>query len=244
MVLNMIAKIPEMMRKAPKSTATCIQFENVTVTQRAYGVPKHIFRHNDIKHLEELLSKGDKSVPKTVALETVRSMTEDLCDDAHKYNALTFVDEVHAIELYEYSEAAIEILASDKERSLRASHQKNVAHMKSILTAAGLQLAIAFSHYTDKTINYPTVPKEEEKLRLAPTPRYTQYMIDQFVKDILLIFHHVRESFHASIPTVWVQARTGKIYWFLSTLSRLASPETLGHKIGLCSKQTRPSTVD
>ncbi|KAK1133367.1 hypothetical protein K0M31_011182 [Melipona bicolor] len=54
----------------------------------------------------------------------------------------------------------------------------------------------------------------------------------------------VQERCHATIPTVWVQARTGKICWFLSTLSRLASPETLGHKTGLCSKQTRPSTVD
>ncbi|KAK1116425.1 hypothetical protein K0M31_019064 [Melipona bicolor] len=55
---------------------------------------------------------------------------------------------------------------------------------------------------------------------------------------------YVRERCHATIPTVWVQARTGKIYWFLSTLSRPASPKTLGHKTGLCSKQTRPSTVD
>ncbi|KAK1132004.1 hypothetical protein K0M31_016146 [Melipona bicolor] len=48
----------------------------------------------------------------------------------------------------------------------------------------------------------------------------------------------VRERCHATIPTVWVQARMGKIYWFLSTLSRPASPETFGHKTGLCSKQT------
>ncbi|KOX77555.1 Histone-lysine N-methyltransferase SETMAR [Melipona quadrifasciata] len=55
----------------------------------------------------------------------------------------------------------------------------------------------------------------------------------------------VRERCHATIPTVWVQARTGKIYWFfLSTLSRPASPETLGHKAGLGSKQTKPLTAD
>ena len=74
------------------------------------GVPKHIFRHNDPKHLEELLKevneKNGKNVPKIVAFETVHSMTgaicplEELCDIAHKYGALTFVDEVHAVGLY------------------------------------------------------------------------------------------------------------------------------------------------
>lgn len=73
---------------------------------RNSGVPKHIFRHNDPHHLEELLSKVDKKVPKIVAFETVHSMTgaicplEELCDVAHKYGALTFVDEVHAVGLY------------------------------------------------------------------------------------------------------------------------------------------------
>ncbi len=39
------------------------------------GMPKHIFRHNDPKHLEELLQKVDVSIPKIVAFETVHSMT-------------------------------------------------------------------------------------------------------------------------------------------------------------------------
>ena len=53
---------------------------------RNSGVPKHIFRHNDPEHLEELLAKVDKKVPKIVAFETVHSMTgaicplEELCD--------------------------------------------------------------------------------------------------------------------------------------------------------------------
>ena len=73
---------------------------------RNSGVPKHIFRHNDPEHLEELLSKVDKKIPKIVAFETVHSMDgaicplEELCDVAHKYGALTFVDEVHAVGLY------------------------------------------------------------------------------------------------------------------------------------------------
>ena len=42
---------------------------------RNSGCPKHVFRHNDPRHLEELLQKLDVSVPKIVAFETVHSMT-------------------------------------------------------------------------------------------------------------------------------------------------------------------------
>jgi len=73
---------------------------------RNSGVPKHIFRHNDPSHLEHLLKSVEKSVPKIVAFETVHSMTgavcplEELCHVAHKYGAITYVDEVHAVGLY------------------------------------------------------------------------------------------------------------------------------------------------
>lgn len=42
-------------------------------------VTKHIFRHNDPIHLEELLKTVDKNVPKIVAFETVHSMTGAVC---------------------------------------------------------------------------------------------------------------------------------------------------------------------
>lgn len=42
-------------------------------------VPKHIFRHNDPTHLEELLQSVDKHVPKIVAFETVHSMSGAVC---------------------------------------------------------------------------------------------------------------------------------------------------------------------
>ena len=70
------------------------------------GAKKEIFRHNDPEHLEELLKKYDPLQPKIVAFESVYSMTGDICpmkeicDVAHKYNALTFIDEVHAVGLY------------------------------------------------------------------------------------------------------------------------------------------------
>lgn len=67
---------------------------------------KHIFRHNDPDHLDQLLSEVDKSVPKIVAFETVHSMTgavcplQELIDVAKAHGAITFVDEVHAVGLY------------------------------------------------------------------------------------------------------------------------------------------------
>lgn len=70
------------------------------------GSKKEIFRHNDPEHLEEVLSRYDKSVPKIVAFESVYSMSgtiapiKEICDIAHKHNALTFIDEVHAVGLY------------------------------------------------------------------------------------------------------------------------------------------------
>jgi len=73
---------------------------------RNSGVPKHIFRHNDPAHLEEMLRKVDSRIPKIVAFETVHSMTgavcplKELCEVAHKYGAITYIDEVHAVGLY------------------------------------------------------------------------------------------------------------------------------------------------
>lgn len=73
---------------------------------RRSGVPKFIFRHNDPHHLEQLLGRSPPGVPKIVAFESLHSMDgsiaplEELCDVAHAYGALTFVDEVHAVGLY------------------------------------------------------------------------------------------------------------------------------------------------
>ena len=41
---------------------------------RNSGAPKHIFRHNDPEHLEQMLKKVDINIPKIVAFETVHSM--------------------------------------------------------------------------------------------------------------------------------------------------------------------------
>jgi 5-aminolevulinate synthase len=60
---------------------------------RNSGAEKRVFRHNDVEHLEQLLAETDPDVPKLIAFESV-------CDLAEKYNALTYIDEVHAVGMY------------------------------------------------------------------------------------------------------------------------------------------------
>ena len=73
---------------------------------RQSGCEKHVFRHNDLAHLEELLKAQPADRPKLVAFESVYSMDGDIapihaiCDLADRYGAMTYLDEVHAVGLY------------------------------------------------------------------------------------------------------------------------------------------------
>lgn len=65
-----------------------------------------IFKHNDLQDLEEKLAAAPESANKLIAFESVYSMDGDIADIgaicalARKYNALTYLDEVHAVGLY------------------------------------------------------------------------------------------------------------------------------------------------
>jgi 5-aminolevulinate synthase len=74
---------------------------------------KQIFAHNDPTDLAKHLAAIEPNRPKLVAFESVYSMDGDiapigeLCDVAHRYGALTYVDEVHAVGLYGATGAGI-----------------------------------------------------------------------------------------------------------------------------------------
>lgn len=67
---------------------------------------KRQFRHNDYKHLRELMAADDPAAPKLVAFESVYSMDGDIspikeiCDVADQFGAMTYLDEVHAVGMY------------------------------------------------------------------------------------------------------------------------------------------------
>lgn len=69
--------------------------------------PKSVFKHNDLQMLEETLqaSKAAGNTP-CIVFESVYSMDGDIspiksiCDLADKYDAITYIDEVHAVGLY------------------------------------------------------------------------------------------------------------------------------------------------
>src|SRR4026209_1572852 len=66
---------------------------------------KQIFRHNDLAHLEQLL-KAAAGRPKLIVFESIYSMDGDIspinaiCDLAKRYDAMTYLDEVHAVGMY------------------------------------------------------------------------------------------------------------------------------------------------
>jgi len=73
---------------------------------RHSGAEKHIFRHNDVTHLRELIAAVDPARPKLIVLESVYSMSGDIAplaeiaDIAREHDAVTFLDEVHAVGMY------------------------------------------------------------------------------------------------------------------------------------------------
>jgi 5-aminolevulinate synthase len=248
---------------------------------RHAGCDKQIFRHNDLGHLEELLkAAGDR--PKLIAFESIYSMDGDIapinaiCDLAERYNAMTYIDEVHAVGMYGprgggvaerdgamhridviegtlgkafgslggYIAASAEIC--DAVRSYapgfifttalppavcaatvaaikhlktstweRERHQERAARTKAILTAAGLPVMSNGTHIVPlfvgdpekckqasdllleehgiyiQPINYPTVAKGTERLRITPSPYHEDGLIDQLAEALLQVWEQL-----------------------------------------------------
>ncbi len=73
---------------------------------RRSGCDKKVWRHNDVQHLEELLAAADRERAKLIVFESLYSMDGDIAPIAEivalakKYNAMTYIDEVHAVGMY------------------------------------------------------------------------------------------------------------------------------------------------
>ena len=236
---------------------------------------RQIWRHNDLAHLEELLAAQPLDRPKLIAFESVYSMDgdiapiEEICDLADRYNAMTYLDEVHAVGLYGprgggiaearglmdrltviegtlgkafgvmggYIAASVELcdfvrsfasgfifttalppaVAAGAMASVRhlktsaqerAAHQARVAEVRSRLDAVGIPHITNDSHIIPvmvgdpvkckylsdillkehgiyiQPINYPTVPKGTERLRITPSPVHSAQDVDRLVSAL------------------------------------------------------------
>ncbi len=243
---------------------------------------KHIYKHLNINHLEELLKTVDIKKPKIIVFESAYSMDgqispiQDICSLAKKYNAMTYIDEVHSVGLYGKGgagianmlgfESKIDIIQGtfakaygviggyiagnknmiDAIRSTasgfifttslppvvtaaakasiihlknseeeRAKHQEVVAKVKKSFTEAGINFYRNKSHIVpivigdpDKTrlasqlliekhnifvqhINFPTVPRGTERLRITPTPAHTDQMIEELTLALVDVFNEL-----------------------------------------------------
>jgi 5-aminolevulinate synthase len=250
---------------------------------RGSRCPKMIFRHNDLDHLEELLASLPHERAKLIAFESVYSMDGDfgeieaICDLADKYNAMTYLDEVHAVGMYgprgggvaealglmdrltiiqgtlakafgcmggyiAASAAVVDAVrsaapgfifttslapavvgaATASVRHLKASnaerlrHQERAAAVKRRLKASGLPVMDNPSHIvpvrvgdpvrckqaTDlllekhgiyiQPINYPTVPKGTERLRITPTPLHEDHLVEHLARALVDVWHELR----------------------------------------------------
>jgi len=80
---------------------------------RRSGCDRRIFRHNDVGHLRALMANDDPNRPKLIAFESVYSMDGDfgpieaICDLADEFEAMTYIDEVHAVGLYGHEGAGV-----------------------------------------------------------------------------------------------------------------------------------------
>lgn len=240
---------------------------------------KYIYNHLDMASLEEQLKSIDINRPKMIVFESVYSMdglespVAEICRLAKKYNALTYIDEVHTVGLYGDNGSGVARLRgvdqdidiiqgtlgkavgviggyitgnNDIIDAIRSSAPgfifttaitpptaaaaiasikhimenagdrvklfDRVGKVKSKLDFAGIDYINNQSHIVPiligdpiltkaasdmllnehnifvQHINYPTVKRGTERLRITPTPCHSDEMIDQLVESLSMVF--------------------------------------------------------
>jgi 5-aminolevulinate synthase len=251
---------------------------------------KQIFRHNDLAHLEELLAAAGHERPKLIVFESLYSMDGDvapvhaICDLADRYNAMTYIDEVHAVGMYgsrgggisdrDNAAGRIDVIegtlakafgclggyiagsralidavrsyapgfifttalppavcaaATAAIRHLKTSqwerdrHQDRAARTKAVLSAASLPVMTSPTHIVPlfvgdperckeasdlllaehgiyiQPINYPTVPKGLERLRITPSPYHDDALIDALAEALVDVWQRLQLPFNERV---------------------------------------------
>ncbi|AZT97650.1 MAG: 5-aminolevulinate synthase [Brevibacterium aurantiacum] len=113
---------------------------------RATSAEKHVFRHNDVDHLRSLLAQYPLERPKLVVFESIYSMDGDVAPIAEisgvakEHNALTFLDEVHAVGMYGPRGAGIaaKLGISDRIDIIQATLAKGIGVIGGYIAASSL----------------------------------------------------------------------------------------------------------
>lgn len=258
---------------------------------RSSGVSKVVWRHNDLGHLEDQLKQAGRERAKLIVFESVYSMDGDvapierIADLADKYNAYTYIDEVHAVGMYGPRGAGIcerdgvmdriDVIegtlakgfgvmggyitgksglvdavrsyapgfifttalppglcaaATASIRHLKSSqvereaHQRQSARTKAMLRAAGLPVMASETHIVPvlvgnpdlckqasdillekhgiyiQPINYPTVPRGTERLRITPTPFHDDALIEHLTAALVDVWETLGLEFSTPQP--------------------------------------------
>ncbi|MCE8038507.1 5-aminolevulinate synthase [Halomonas sp. MCCC 1A11062] len=102
------ATIQCLLRRIPNCVVISDELNHASIVNGIRSTPneRQIFRHSDVAHLEQILSSYQLDRPKLVVFESVYSMDgdiapiEEIVAVAKHYNALTYLDEVHAVGMY------------------------------------------------------------------------------------------------------------------------------------------------
>lgn len=97
-----------LLRQIPDCVVASDERNHASIVNGIRATPneRRVFRHNDVDELEQILSAYPVDRPKLVVFESIYSMDGDIAPIAQivkiakRFNALTYLDEVHAVGMY------------------------------------------------------------------------------------------------------------------------------------------------